>query len=252
MRVVLAGESGNRRPRTAGSFPLPHSRGQHIIGAARCVKRKMRLTVETKNQMPIKMLKRKGKKLAPLIEAYFEFNHLKQLFRQGWIKNLGIPSEKCESVADHVWGLTLLSLFIADEYFPDLDRCKLIKMALIHEFGEIYAGDLIVERGKDGVGNDGLSSKQAERRERKAVYAIFSKLRNGNEYVALWEELHSRESREARFIYQMDRLEMAFQGCVYELQGYGNAQEFFDNTRKRLSDPELGKLLDKLMDLRKP
>lgn len=206
--------------------------------------------MDVKGQVPLTTLQAKGKSAAPLIEAYFELNHLKQLYRQGWIRNLHISKDKCESVADHAWAVTLLSLFIADEYFPELDKCKVIKMALIHEFGEIYAGDLIVERGMDGRGNDEVTPKEAVQRERKAIHKVLSKLRNGSDYIALWEEFQTRETKEARFIYQMDRLEMAFQASVYELQGYGDAQEFFDNTRKRLSDPELIKLLDDLIALR--
>ncbi len=53
----------------------------------------------------------------PLIQAYFELNHLKQLYRQGWLR-VGIPPERCESVAEHSLGVALLCLFIADCVVP--------------------------------------------------------------------------------------------------------------------------------------
>lgn len=77
----------------------------------------------------------------PLIEMYFEFNQLKQLYRQGWLKR-NIPTSHCESVADHSPGVAVLAMFISEAHFPDLDTLNILRMALIHNFGEIYAGDL--------------------------------------------------------------------------------------------------------------
>lgn len=82
-----------------------------------------------------------NKEVSAIIEAYFEINHLKQLYRQGWLQR-GVPPHLCESVAEHSFCVTLLSLFLADAYFPELDKSKVICMSLLHDIGEIYAGDL--------------------------------------------------------------------------------------------------------------
>ena len=47
-----------------------------------------------------------------LISFYYQFNHLKNIYRQGWIKNL-LGKEyapKIESVADHSWSVRCLQL----------------------------------------------------------------------------------------------------------------------------------------------
>ena len=72
-----------------------------------------------------------GEALSPLIEAYVEVNHLKQLYRRGWLQR-GIPAERCESVAEHSFGVAVLSLFLLDAHFPTLDRIKVLQMALLH------------------------------------------------------------------------------------------------------------------------
>ncbi|MEO0842343.1 MAG: hypothetical protein AAF063_26020 [Cyanobacteria bacterium J06643_5] len=46
--------------------------------------------MKTKADLPINFLQ--GKDTLPIIEAYFEFVQLKQLYRQGWL-NKGISSE---------------------------------------------------------------------------------------------------------------------------------------------------------------
>ena len=46
-----------------------------------------------------------------------------------------------ESVAEHSWRLAVMAMLCADEY-PDLDMNKVIKMCLIHDFGEALTGDI--------------------------------------------------------------------------------------------------------------
>lgn len=90
--------------------------------------------MDIKSENPVIYLD--DKDVNTIIRAYFEFNHLKQLFRQGWLER-GIPRERCESVAEHSFGVALLTLFLAETYYPHLDLSKLLRMALIHDFGEI-------------------------------------------------------------------------------------------------------------------
>jgi|GEM_PF-5917177 len=57
--------------------------------------------MQSKGMNPASMLH--GVAVSPLIEAYFEMNRLKQLYRQGWLQ-CGIVPERCESVAEHSFG----------------------------------------------------------------------------------------------------------------------------------------------------
>lgn len=173
---------------------------------------------------------------APLIAAYFELCHLKQLYRQGWLRR-GVPPERCETIAEHSFGVALLALWLADAQ-PDLDPDKMVRLALLHDLGEVYAGDIIPA--------DGMSQAEKHRREAIAVQRILARLPDGQAYLDLWDEFEAGLSPEARFVRQLDRLEMGLQAAVYQLQGLIDGDEFFASARQALTDLGLARLLDEV------
>ncbi|OGK08518.1 hypothetical protein A2767_05470 [Candidatus Roizmanbacteria bacterium RIFCSPHIGHO2_01_FULL_35_10] len=198
--------------------------------------------MKTKNRNPALLLQ--GKKVNPIIEFYFELNHLKQLFRQGWLLK-GIPENKCESVADHLFGTSILALIIVDSYFESLDMIKLLKMVLIHELGEIYIGDV--------TPHDHISKETKHEWEYKAVTEIFSKIPNGKNYIALWKEYEEGVTPESQLIRQIDYMEMAFQAVIYEHQynkRNNELQEFFNFNDRKLKNKTLINLYKEVRKLR--
>src|SRR4028119_1511252 len=121
--------------------------------------------MQTKAAPPIGLLQ--GRKTLPLIEAYFELNPLKPLFRQGWLR-VGLPAARCESVAEHSLFVALLGLFVADGFFPEADASKVVRIALLHDLGEAYVGDI--------TPHDGVSPTQKHALERQAVEQILGRL----------------------------------------------------------------------------
>jgi putative hydrolases of HD superfamily len=183
-----------------------------------------------------------GKKALPIVEAYFEFHQLKQLYRQGWLKR-GISPARCESVAEHSFGAAVLAMFLVEAYFPRLDPGKVVRMALLHDFGEIYAGDF--------TPSDGISAEEKNRLEAQSVRQVLAKLPNGAEYIALWEEYEQQETPEAQFVAQIDRLEMVLQASVYEHEKLTDLSEFFTATEPVLSHPQFQTILHQLQALRR-
>ncbi|HEX7975038.1 MAG TPA: HD domain-containing protein [Anaerolineales bacterium] len=184
--------------------------------------------MEAKAKNPVDLLQDQS---APaLLEAYFEFNHLKQLYRQGWLQR-GLPKDRCESVAEHTFGVAVLAFFLAEAHFPELDAGRVLRLALLHDFGEIFAGDIIP--------GDAVPAAEKHRLERQAVVRVFGKLAHGERYLALWEEYEQEGTAEARFVHQVDRLEMALQASVYAMQGMVDPAGFFASARLALSDPPL-------------
>jgi putative hydrolase of HD superfamily len=194
--------------------------------------------VRTKGELPLTAFA--GRSLEPLVAAYFELNHLKQLYRQGWLRR-GVPPERCESVADHVFGMAVLGWWIAGSSFPELDCDRVVRITLAHELGEIYAGDLTPA--------DGIPVEEKRRLERAGLRRVVDKLPNGEAILALWEEFEAGQSPEARFVRQLDRLEMAFQAAVYQAQGFGEMREFFTSAGQVLSEPVLREMLAKVEGL---
>jgi putative hydrolase of HD superfamily len=195
--------------------------------------------MEAKNLPPLNYIE--DKKVNEIIRFYYELNHLKQIYRKGWLRN--VPKEKCESVADHSFAVAILSYFLAEKFFPELDKLKIVKMALIHDFCEIYSGDIIP--------SDKISKEEKGRMEEEAIIKIFSKMSKGKDYIKLWKEFQEESSEEAKLVKQVDSLEMALQASVYENQGYKNLDEFFDDANKKIKDPLIKNFLKEINKIRR-
>ena len=66
----------------------------------------------------------------------------KNVVRTGWtLMNIKNP----ESVAEHSYQLCVMTMVLADQL--GVDREKLVKMAIIHDLGEIFTGDIVWIRG---------------------------------------------------------------------------------------------------------
>jgi len=196
--------------------------------------------MKTKALIPHSLLS--NKEVSAIVEAYFEFNHLKQLYRQGWLQR-GVPEQHCESVAEHSFCVTLLALFLADAYFPELNLQKVICMALLHDLGEIHAGDFTPLHKVEPLEKQHL--------ERQSVQQVLSKLPSSSTYLALWEEYEAGISPEAQFVRQIDRLEMGLQASVYSHQGLVDPKSFFASAEKAITDPNLLNILKELDSLQK-
>ena len=178
-----------------------------------------------------------ARRLSPLLKTCMDYLHLKQLYRQGWLR-AGITRARCESVAEHTLGVTLLALFFGEALYRKLDRAKLLRMALLHDFGEIYAGDIIPHNGVYPVNKHAL--------ETASVKKVFGRLAKRREYEALWNEFEESRTPEARLLRELDRFEMALQAFAYEQEGLAALPRFFESADKAVSSPALRKLLKEM------
>ena len=174
---------------------------------------------------------------SPILSAYLEINRLKGIPRTGWLRR-GVEPGDCESVADHSLGVAALAMLIMDAHRTDLDAQKVLRMALLHDVGEARVGDLTPA--------DGVTTEEKHRREASAVEEILGELPGGVHHLALWGEYERGESPEARFVRQVDKLEMALQAAAYERQGSEGLDEFFESARQAIDDPVLAELLDSI------
>jgi putative hydrolase of HD superfamily len=169
-----------------------------------------------------------------VVRFYFELCHLKQIYRQGWLQR-GIPPERCESVAEHSYGVAMLTMFVSEEHFPELDSLKVLRLALLHDFGEIDAGDL--------TPSDGVDKVEKSRMERRSVERVCSISPMGDVFIELWKEYEAGETPEAKFVTQIEKLEMALQAAVYEKQGFEGLGDFYESAGKEIVEGELKGML---------
>jgi putative hydrolases of HD superfamily len=155
----------------------------------------------------------------------------KKITRTGW-KMMDIPNP--ESVAEHSFQVCVIAMVFADQL--GVDREKLIKMAIIHDLGEIFTGDVVWSRGNI---IDIKLRQEKEEIESKGIDAIFEKLGNAHEYRAIFKEMTERKSAESDIFWQLDKLEMAIQALEYEKKTGKNLEEFFVNTDLQLTHPFL-------------
>ncbi len=190
--------------------------------------------MKTKGDHPSKLIE--GEDLPPVIRTYYALSQLKRLLRQGWLR-CDVPAERCESVAEHSFAVAILALFLARDHFPELDAFHVAKMALLHELGEIGAGDI--------TPFDGISPDEKERRERESMIESLRDLPGAEEYRALWEEFEAGETPEARFVNDIDKLEMGLQAALYEREGLEGLDHFFESSARLVSSPVLRALIPK-------
>jgi putative hydrolase of HD superfamily len=173
-----------------------------------------------------------GPEADPVIASYYRVMRLKRLFRQGWLKR-SIPEELCESVAEHSFGVAMLALLAPAE---GVDRGHALLLALTHELGETYAGDITPV--------DGVPPEEKSRREREALLRALEGHPESGYFLALWEEFEAGATPEARFVRELDRLEMGLQAALYKAEGSELMEEFFDSARRTVSSPGLRGLLE--------
>lgn len=128
---------------------------------------------------------------------------LKALDREGW-KRIGVP--RPESVAAHSWGVALLALLRCP---PDLDREKLLAMAILHDLAEVRVGDL--------TPHDGVTKEEKHRRERAAMDDL---LAHRPDLRAIWDEAEAGVTPEARLLKELDRADMGVQALLYGEAGF--------------------------------
>lgn len=188
--------------------------------------------MDTKSQIALDKLI--SADIEPTVRAWFEINQLKNLFRRGWLQ-AGIPAESCESVAEHSFGVATLCILLLPEFAPQLDVERVVIMALLHDVGEVYAGDITPQ--------DGLDEHVKLVAEMESVTSILNNLPVGQEYLQIWNEFEVGETPEAQFVHQMDRLEMGLQARVYTEQGYRDLEHFYHSAIQGISDKVLRNLV---------
>ncbi len=107
-----------------------------------------------------------------------------------------------ETVAAHSWRLAVLGMLVADE-IPHIDKDKLIRMCLIHDFGEAITGDIPSFR----------KTAADVATEDTAIQDMLSTLHDPqrSELTALFAEMDAMETPEARLYKALDKLEAVIQ-----------------------------------------
>jgi putative hydrolases of HD superfamily len=157
---------------------------------------------------------------------------LKLVERKAYVSDLS----RRENSAEHSWHLALGLLTLARELDLQLDLPKALMMAVIHDLGEIDAGDT------PAYGAARPDQHEAEKQciERLSGYG----LKFGAELRSLWLEYEAQETRESRWVKVLDRVmpfivNLATDGQNWRQQSIARSQVLKVSEPVRLHAPEI-------------
>ncbi|MDG6908734.1 MAG: HD domain-containing protein [Nitrososphaerota archaeon] len=129
-----------------------------------------------------------------------------------------------ESVADHSFRMALIGAYVSE--MLGLDSSKVMRMCLIHDLAESMIGDLMPE--------EKTSENSHRKLEDMAMRKILGKLpaKVSKRFVRDWAELYSGRSKEAKAVWEIDRLEMGLQMKDYALRADPGLLRTFDPSSK--------------------
>lgn len=135
--------------------------------------------------------------LEKIINFCVEVDKLKSVYRQTPIIN----EERYENDAEHSFHVALMAALLSEYAERKVDTFKVVKMLLIHDIVEVYAGDTYAY--------DDEAKKSQKERELKAADKIFGLLPEEicREYKNLFLEFDDMKSDEALFANTIDRIQ---------------------------------------------
>jgi putative hydrolase of HD superfamily len=130
-----------------------------------------------------------------IVDFILELDKLKAVTRK--VKPVGL--DRYENSAEHSWQLAMMAASLAHFAEFPVDINRVIAMLLVHDIGEIDAGDtmVFVEGGWE-------QRKAAELAGVKRVFGLLPEPQ-GAAFLALWQEFEAAATPESRFAHAVDR-----------------------------------------------
>ncbi|RUO69576.1 HD domain-containing protein [Idiomarina ramblicola] len=135
------------------------------------------------------------KKIEEILNFIVEIEKLKGVQRK--TKPVGL--ERYENSAEHSWHVCLSALMLKDFANEPVNIERVIKMLLIHDLGEIDAGDTIIYASE---------TNELKDKEAAGIKRILNILPDGmeDELMELWHEFEAGETADSKFAKAVDRV----------------------------------------------
>ena len=142
-----------------------------------------------------------------VIEFYLAVQKLKNEIRTGW-QELKIR-DRLESVAEHVFGELVLAIALDSECDLNVDMNKVFKMIVLKELKKVDLKEITTSRDHSN--------------DKDLTYETMARITNGlvkqDELMQLVDEAKKCETKEAKLVFQISKLESDLQAKVYDLEG---------------------------------
>jgi putative hydrolase of HD superfamily len=173
------------------------------------------------------------KDLGKYADLLFEAALLKRIERTGY-SYLGTGRE---NVASHSFGVSFCAWILSELYEGEVDKEKVLKMALLHDFCEARTGDF-----------NALNKIYDQADEKRALEDAFKGTFLKEEVLALWKEYRELKTIEAKLVHDADVIDLIIQ--LKEQKDLNNpyAEKWIEYARPRLITPLAKKLVEAILN----
>ena len=126
-----------------------------------------------------------------------EIDKMKHILRH----TLLLDGSRRENDAEHSWHIAVMAAILEEHAGEPVNMERVLKMALLHDVVEVYAGDTFAF---DAAANEGKEAREAAAADR--LFALLPE-EQGAEMRSLWEEFDAMESADAKYAAALDRLQ---------------------------------------------
>ncbi|SFI76697.1 MULTISPECIES: HD family hydrolase [unclassified Bacillus (in: firmicutes)] len=135
------------------------------------------------------------------IEQIIEFLRIIDQFKSIERKTKVSHTNRHENDAEHTWHMCMFALLLHKEIEEEINFERILKLILIHDLGEIYAGDTYA--------HDSFARINKKERETEAIQKLLNELPNDLkvEFHELWNEYEANETQEAQFVQAIDKMQ---------------------------------------------
>jgi putative hydrolases of HD superfamily len=143
----------------------------------------------------------------------------------------GVKKDRKENDVEHSYILAMSAWYLS-QYFPELDKTKVIQYALIHDFVEIHAGDVMA------IGRTEEEQALKNKREEEALAKLKQDWPDFTDLTISIEAYEMKDSDEAKFIYALDKimpvlLNLLSQGKTWKIHDMAR-DEVINNIRNKV------------------
>lgn len=180
--------------------------------------------------------------MSEILDFMLDLSKLKDEKRAGWLMaKVADP----ESVSDHSFSVAMMAVIFGRRMGLDVE--KLVKMALIHDIGEAYTGDIPSRYREEDQPMNNQEKRRLGNEATRKIISILPK-RDADEMINLWEEYEKRESEEAKLLKQIDALDYSIQLLKYKDRTDSNLSEFLKTANERIKLPELREIFEEIRE----
>lgn len=135
--------------------------------------------------------------LSKILDFVRLLNKFQQVQRVVYVNS----EDRQENDTEHSYNLAMLAWYIIENHNLALDRDKVLKYALVHDFVEVYAGDTFIYTTNQSEKN---SKETREKESAEKLQVEFPEFKDLHKLIHQYEK---RSDKESCFVYALDKIQ---------------------------------------------